>query len=43
VGKTVYDYMVEHRTLIITAGLIFAVIDVFLTRTPGRGKTPSKH
>lgn len=43
VGKTVYDYMVEHRTLIITAGLIFAVVDVFLTRTPGHSKTPSKH
>jgi hypothetical protein len=43
VGKSVYTYMVEHRTLIITAGLVLAVIDVFITRTPNHAKTPSRH
>jgi hypothetical protein len=43
VGKTVYDYMVEHQTLIITAGLVLAIIDVFLTRTPSAPKPSGKH
>jgi hypothetical protein len=43
VGKSVYDYMVEHRALIITAGLVLAIIDVFVTRSPGRAKNAGKH
>jgi hypothetical protein len=43
VGKSVYDYMIEHRTLIITAGLLLAIVDVFLTRTPNAVKPSGKH
>jgi hypothetical protein len=43
VGKTVYDYMVEHKTLFITIGLVLAVLDVFTTRTPGHAKNLGKH
>lgn len=43
VGKSVYDYMVMHKTLFITIGLVLAVLDVFLTRTPNHAKNPGKH
>jgi hypothetical protein len=43
VGKSVYDYMVEYRTLFITIGLVLAILDVFATRTPGHAKNPGKH
>jgi hypothetical protein len=43
VGKSVYDYMVAHKTLFVTIGLVLAVLDVFFTRTPGHSKSPSKH
>lgn len=42
-GKSVYDFMVANRTVIITAGLVLAIIDVFLTRSPRHIKSDSKH
>ena len=42
-GKSVYDYMVAYKTLFITIGLVLAVLDVFMTRTPGHSKTSGKH
>jgi hypothetical protein len=42
-GRVVYQYMVDHRTLIITAGLVLAVVDVFLTRSPRHAKSSGKH
>jgi len=42
-GKSVYEYMTSHRTLIITAGLVLAIVDVFLTRSPKHAKSSGKH
>ena len=41
-GKTVYDFFVEYRVYIVTAGLILALLDILATRTPGRRRS-SKH
>lgn len=43
VGKSVYDYMVEHKMLFVTVGLVLAILDVFVTRTPSHAKNPGKH
>lgn len=40
VGQQVYDLFVQYRVIIITACLIFALIDVLLTKTP---KPSAKH
>ena len=42
-GKSVYEYMTAHRTLIITVGLVLAVVDVFLTRSSPRAKSSGRH
>lgn len=33
-SKLVYDFVVEYRVYIVTAGLILALIDILMTRTP---------
>jgi hypothetical protein len=43
VGKSVYDYMADHKALFITIGLVLAIFDIFVTRTPGHAKTSGKH
>lgn len=36
VGKPVYDFFVQYRPLIVTAGLALAVFDLLTTKTPRR-------
>lgn len=40
VGKPVYDFFVQNRVIIITAGLVLAVLDLLVTKTP---KHPKDH
>jgi len=42
-GSDVYNWLVTYRTLIIGAGLIFAVIDLFLTKPAHFSDKKSKH
>lgn len=37
-GKSVYDFLVDNRTLIISAGLILGLFDVFATKSAKRSK-----
>lgn len=43
VGANVYDWLVNHRTLIIGSGLILAVFDLFLTKPVHALEKKSKH
>ena len=43
VSRQVYDLITNNRTGIITAGLVFALIDILLTKTPKPPKDKSKH
>jgi len=43
VGANVYDWLVNNRTLIIGAGLILAVFDLFLTKPVQSLEKKSKH
>lgn len=40
VGQNVYDYFVAHNAAIVTAGLVLALLDIFISKTP---KFSSKH
>ncbi len=42
-GADVYSWLVNHKTLIIGAGLILAVLDLFLTKPAGLNEKKSKH
>jgi len=42
-GINVYDWLIKYRTLIIGAGLIFAVLDLFLTKPAHLSDKKSKH
>lgn len=37
-GKPVYDFFVQYRAIIVTAGLVFAVFDLLFTKTPRHHK-----
>ncbi|MNH58543.1 hypothetical protein D3C73_103470 [compost metagenome] len=42
-GKQVYDFFVENRVYIVTAGLVFALFDILATKTPRHHKESVKH
>lgn len=42
-GKQVYDFFVQNRVFIVTAGLVFALFDILGTKTPKHRKEPTKH
>lgn len=42
-GADVYNWLVDHKTLIIGSGLILAVLDLFLTKPAGLNEKKSKH
>lgn len=42
-GADVYNWLVNYKTLIIGAGLILAILDLFLTRPVGLNEKKSKH
>lgn len=43
VGQTVYDFMRQNQAIIITIGLVFALLDLIMTKTPKSPKASSKH
>lgn len=43
IGKQIYDFFVENRVYIVTAGLVFALFDILATKTPKHHKEPVKH
>lgn len=43
IGKQIYDFFVENRVFIVTAGLVFALFDILATKTPKHHKEPVKH
>lgn len=42
-GKQIYDFFVENQVYIVTAGLVFALLDILATKTPRRHKESLKH
>lgn len=42
-GKPVYEFFVQYRAVIVTAGLIFAVVDLLFTKTPHRHHKDKEH
>jgi hypothetical protein len=38
VGKTVYDFFVSYHAIIVTAGLVLAMLDLLITKTPKHHK-----
>ena len=43
IGKQIYDFFVENRVYIVTAGLVFALFDILATKTPKHHKESTKH
>ena len=42
-GKPVYEFFVRYRAVVVTAGLIFAVVDLLFTKTPHRHHKDKEH
>ena len=42
-GKQIYDFFVENKVYIVTAGLVFALFDILATKTPRHHKESLKH
>lgn len=42
-GKPVYEFFVQYRAVIVTAGLIFAVVDLLFTKTSRRHHKDKEH
>lgn len=43
IGKQIYDFFVENKVYIVTAGLVFALFDILATKTPRHHKESLKH
>ena len=42
-GRQIYDFFVENKVYIVTAGLVFALFDILATKTPRHHKESLKH
>jgi hypothetical protein len=42
-GKPVYEFFVQYRAIIVTAGLTLAVVDLLFTKTPHRHHKDKEH
>ena len=42
-GEQIYDFFVENKVYIVTAGLVFALFDILATKTPRHHKESLKH